>query len=131
MADSLVQLPADSTGKKLRTFSRSVASQTVEEQVVQRTPALAGAVSTFAYTTTSATILSASTTGDRMGVSISNQSNRTLYVRCEAAAASATAHTVAIAAGGYFEMPFNYVGEIRGIFASGGSGDAYVTAFTG
>lgn len=42
MAESYIQLPADSTGKKLRTRQRSIGGNTVEEQYV-----VAGALPTF------------------------------------------------------------------------------------
>ncbi len=58
---------------------------------------------------------------DRAGFSIRNTSEiATLYVLANTAGgnASPTNHTVAIAAGGYYEDPYNYVGVVAGAWAA-------------
>src|SRR5690349_10063738 len=58
---------------------------------------------------------------DRAGFSIRNTSETaTLYVLANTAGgnASPTNHTVAIAAGGYYEDPYNYVGVVAGAWAA-------------
>jgi hypothetical protein len=62
----------------------------------------------------------------RKGVTIFNDSTSTLKVSLGTNAASATAFTVLMAAAGYLEVPFGYVGMIRGIWLAA-NGFARVT----
>lgn len=67
----------------------------------------------------------------RMGLVIYNDSNRVLYVRVEAGAATADNWTVKLRKDDYFELPSPaYTGEVTGIWASAGTGQARVTSFT-
>lgn len=71
---------------------------------------------------TSSTLLLAANQ-QRLGASFYNRSTAILYVLCakdstEGATVSASVHTVALASGGYYEVPENYVGLIYGIWAS-------------
>lgn len=52
-----------------------------------------------------------------------------LYLLLGATVASLTNYSLLIAAGGYYEVPFGYTGEIRGIFA-GATGSVRVTELT-
>lgn len=94
-----------------------------------------GTLTNVASSATSVTILAASaadaTTGrpTRKGVTITNDSTQVLYLKLAASAASATSYTVQLAAGAYYEVPFAYSGEIRGIWASA-NGNARVTELT-
>jgi hypothetical protein len=63
---------------------------------------------------------------NRRGVTIYNTSSDNLYLKL-GAIASSTSFTVIIMSQGYYEVPFNYLGEIDGIWASAGSGTALVT----
>jgi hypothetical protein len=85
--------------------------------------------STISRTATSgsnATILASNTS--RLGATIVNESNKVLYVKF-GATASTTSYTVQISALGYYEVPFDYTGQIDAILASG-SGFAEVTELT-
>lgn len=77
-----------------------------------------------ASSATSVTLLAAN--ANRIGVSIFNDSTQILYVLPGSAAASATAHSVQVAAGGYYQVPFGYTGQINGIWAAA-AGAARVT----
>ncbi len=60
---------------------------------------------------------------------IVNDSAAILYIRFGGSAASSTDYSVAIAAGGYYELPQPiYGGQITGILASG-TGTARVTSY--
>ena len=54
----------------------------------------------------------------RVGATVMNESSATLYLALGTAAASATDYTVAVPASGYYEVPFGYAGQIRGIWAA-------------
>jgi hypothetical protein len=55
---------------------------------------------------------------DRRGATIYNESTAVLYLALGEAAASATDYTVQVTASGYYEVPFGYSGQIRGIWAA-------------
>lgn len=78
---------------------------------------------------TSVTLLSAN--ASRLGVAFYNTSTALLYIKCGATATTSPGgYLLPIAAGGYFEMPFNYTGRIDGIWASDAGGAVSVTEFT-
>lgn len=92
--------------------------------------ATTGTNSTVAYTTTSTTLKASN--ANRLGIFITNDTNRILYVSFTATA-STTAYTVRIPAnGGMYESSLpQYTGIITGIWASGGSGTgAVITELT-
>jgi hypothetical protein len=74
----------------------------------------------------SSTTVFAAANGSK-GRTIYNASTAILYLAF-AAAASESAYTVQIAAGGYYEVPWNYDGVVSGIWASA-NGNAYTTAW--
>jgi len=74
------------------------------------------------------TLLSPS--GGRQGVTIYNDADKDLYVSLGPTAASLTSFTLKIAPGGYYEVPFNFRGEIRGIWASSPTGAARISEIT-
>jgi len=77
----------------------------------------------------SVTILAANAA--RLGVSITNDSTVTLYLRMSSSAATTTVYSVPLVAGAYYEVPYGYTGEITGIWASDpNTGAARVTEFT-
>lgn len=77
----------------------------------------------------SVTILASN--ANRLGASIINTSTVTLFLRLNVAAATTDNYTVALAAGAYYEVPFNYSGAITGIWASDpNTGNANVSEFT-
>lgn len=77
---------------------------------------------------TSVTILAAN--ANRKGATITNTDANALYLDLSGATASSTSYTVAVATGGYYEVPFGYSGNITGIWAADGTGSALVTEFT-
>lgn len=67
----------------------------------------------------------------RLGASIQNDSSAVLFVGLGAAAATSTNYTVRLVQNAYYEVPFNYTGEIRGIWASDpNDGAARITEIT-
>lgn len=78
------------------------------------------------------TILAANT--NRRGATIYNDSSALLYLLLGTGTASTTNFTVILGGngsgiGGYYELPFNYTGIVKGIWASA-TGNARVTEFT-
>lgn len=69
--------------------------------------------------------------GGRKGWFVFNDSDQALYVNF-GATASATAFTVKVAAGGFYEMPGDciYRGAINGIWAANSTGAARITELT-
>jgi hypothetical protein len=84
------------------------------------------APSTVAASTTSGTIIAANS--NRKGLTIWNDSTANLYIDFDSAA-STTDYAVKIAAGGYYEMPFNYTGLISGIWDTA-NGNAKIRELT-
>lgn len=78
--------------------------------------------------TASSTTLLASN-ANRLGFSVYNDSTVTLYLKY-GVTASLTSFTVPILAGGYFEDPWNYTGQVDGIWASDASGAARIMELT-
>lgn len=88
-----------------------------------------GTQTSVASSGSSVQIIAASTKYARMGVSIYNDSTQILYLLLAAATASNSNYTLQMAAGSYYEVPYNYVGEINGIWASA-NGNARITEYT-
>lgn len=65
----------------------------------------------------------------RLGATISNDGNKNLYVAF-AATVSVSAFTVKIPPNGYYELPFDYTGQIRGIWSPSANGFARITELT-
>jgi hypothetical protein len=55
---------------------------------------------------------------NRLGATFFNESSAILYLALGTTAASLTNYTVQMVTGAYYEVPFAYTGEIRGIWAS-------------
>lgn len=66
----------------------------------------------------------------RRVATIFNDSTEILYLALGAAAASLTDYTAQLFPRGYFETPYRYTGEIRGIWANNASGAARITELT-
>lgn len=94
--------------------------------------ATTGTITSVNDAASSTTILAANTS--RKGATVYNDSTVVLYLALSDTTASATVHTVQIAAGGYYELPATeggvYTGKIVGIWASDASGAARITEFT-
>lgn len=91
-----------------------------------------GTITSVNDAATSTTILAAN--ASRKGATVFNDSTAVLYLALSDTTASATAYTVQIPAGGYYELPVCdggvYTGKIVGIWASDASGAARVTELT-
>ena len=85
-----------------------------------------GTTTSVASSATNVTLLAAN--ASRFGAMIFNDSTAILYVKF-GATASATSYTVKMDAGDYFEVPYEFVGQIDGIWASA-NGYARVTEVT-
>lgn len=94
---------------------------------LQAPPAGTSAVTSVGSAIVNTLILAANT--DRLGATIFNDSQSRLFLKL-GAVASTTSYTVRISMMGYYEVPFNYVGIIDGIWSPNVSGDARVTEFT-
>lgn len=88
-----------------------------------------GTTSNVASSASSVTVLAARTDAARIGSTVFNDSTAILYLLLDSAAASATNYTVQVAAGGYYETPANYQGQLTGIW-SAANGNARVTELT-
>lgn len=82
------------------------------------------AVTSVDSTTTSTRLR---TSGSGQGACVRNTDANVLYLLLDSGTASATNHTVALVQDSYFETPFDYEGEINGVWAGNGSGAALVT----
>ena len=94
--------------------------------------ATTGTITSVNDAATSTTILAANTS--RKGATVFNDSTALLYLALSDTTASATAYTVQVPAGGFYELPPTeggcYTGKIVGIWASDASGAARVTEFS-
>ncbi|MGV0984980.1 MAG: hypothetical protein ACOYB2_10525 [Limnohabitans sp.] len=89
-----------------------------------------GTQSSVASSASDTTILASNS--NRLGAAIYNDSTQVLYLLLASGTASATAFTVKVASGGYYELPPNmagYTGVIKGLWASA-NGNARVTEWT-
>lgn len=87
-----------------------------------------GTITSVNDTNADTTILASN--ASRKGASVYNESTEILYLALANTTASATAYTVQIAPGGYYEVPANYTGVLKGIWAADASGAARVTEWT-
>ena len=85
-----------------------------------------GTVTQVASSATNVTLLASNAA--RRGATISNDSNKTLFVKL-GATASATSYTKKLGTDEYWEIPFGYTGGIDGIWDLA-NGNAYVTELT-
>lgn len=74
------------------------------------------------------TILTAN--ANRKGATVFNDDSNVLYLLLSAGTSSATNYTAQVPFNGYYEVPFGYVGVLKGTWAADGSGSARVTEFT-
>lgn len=86
-----------------------------------------GTKSAVASGIASVTILAANP--NRKGATITNTDANALYLDLSGGTASSTSFSAAVAANGYYEVPFGYSGLITGIWAADGTGSALVTEF--
>ena len=63
----------------------------------------------------------------RLGCTIHNDTAATMYLILGKEAAASTNFTVAMSSQAYYEVPYGYTGEIRGLWSGSGTGAARVT----
>lgn len=67
----------------------------------------------------------------RHGASIFNDSSAALFIGLGVTEVTTTNYTVKLVSGAYYETPYRYTGEVRGIWASDpNDGGAKITEFT-
>lgn len=91
------------------------------------TPTSTAATSSTVAAAIASTLLLAAN-GNRKGGTIWNASTATLYLDLDSAASTA-AYAAQLSPGGYYEVPFGYVGDISGIW-SAANGSAHVRELT-
>jgi len=112
------------TQLRASTVPVSLASTTVTGTVATtQTGNPTSSISSTASSLSSQTLRAANSS--RKGLSIFNDSTAILYVKL-GATASNSSFTIKMAAGSYYELPFNYTGIIDGVWAAA-NGSAYVT----
>lgn len=104
-----------------------VGSSVVVPVIVKPIPASTSAIASVDAANATTTILAANS--NRLGATIYNNADKTMYLAL-AAGATSTNFTVALDANGaYYEVPFSYVGIITGYWDAGVTGKAYATEF--
>lgn len=100
-----------------------------DQPAIQTTPTKAGTavVTSVAGSTLDTLILAANSA--RLGATIYNNSNQKMYLKL-GTGPSTTSFTVIIIKDAYYELPFNYTGVMRAVWATGVSGSALVTELT-
>jgi hypothetical protein len=86
-----------------------------------------GTETNVAASASDVTVLAAN--ASRKGGTVLNDSTAYLYLLTANAVSSTSNFAVRVAPSGYFELPFGYLGVIKGIWASA-TGSARVTEFT-
>jgi hypothetical protein len=95
------------------------------------TVAVSGTASRTSVADTASDTLLLASSATRKGASITNTSSAILYIGLGTSTVSATDHTAPVLQFGYYEVPYGFTGQIRGIWASDpGDGGAVITAFS-
>lgn len=108
----------DSTNSNRVNIDSTGSIQTYQPSTTPTQTSVAGSATTVA-------ILVSNTA--RKGATIYNDSTAILYLKL-GSTASTTSYSIQMAGGGYYEVPFGYVGAIAGIWASA-TGNARITEF--
>jgi len=87
----------------------------------------AGVQTSVASSASSVTILAANS--NRLGATVYNDSTQILYLLLGTGPASTSVYTVQLGSQSYYEVPFNFTGQLTGIWASA-NGNARVTELT-
>ena len=109
-------------GEAIEVDIRSITAGVTNKATRSTTPAQ----SSVAGSASSVSLLASN--ANRLGATVFNDSTADLYLKL-GATASTTSFTVKMAAGSYFEVPFNYTGAIDGIWSSA-TGSARITELT-
>jgi ethanolamine utilization protein EutA (predicted chaperonin) len=97
--------------------------------VVAVLPASSSTVTKIARSIVSVVLAAAN--ADRLALTIYNDSTKPLYIRVKAGPATLDNWTVKLFKDDYYEVPFpGFLGEVTGIWATAGAGQARVTELT-
>lgn len=123
MSHSYIQVPTDSTGKKVDAEQATVNGQTVQRQRVS----MRGSDSTVTSVNDSASSVTLKAANEnRVSLTIVNDSSALLYVVKSSNAASNTNYTYVLDQGGTVTIE-DYTGQVNGIWESDAGGAARVT----
>ena len=100
---------SDSTGAE----TNFAAVNTDGSLVVKEKKATANVITSIAASNTNVTLLAANS--NRIGATVYNDSNATLYLKLGATASTAS-YTVQMGSKTYYETPYGYTGQIDGIW---------------
>jgi hypothetical protein len=117
-------LIAGSDGTNARTLKTS--SDGTLQVSSSTTKSSTSSLSNVSASSTNVTLLASNS--NRLGATVYNDSNQSLYLKLGATATS-TSFTVKISAQGYYEVPASYTGQIDGLWSSA-NGAARVTELT-
>lgn len=112
------------TGGNLATLAGTVSSSKVQTQPAR---SATGTQTNVVSSATDVTILASN--ANRLGAMIYNDSTQILYLLLSSGTSSTSLYSVQVVSQGFFEIPFNYTGIIKGIWASA-NGNARITEFT-
>ena len=84
------------------------------------TYATSGGTGPTSFTSTSYGTIAASN-ANRKGLTVFNEGAGNLHITIGTATTSTSSYTIRLAAGDYYELPYNYTGLIGGIFATAGT----------
>lgn len=126
-ATDTTSVSAMSVWKQISASVQAVATSVAATLTVKQVRSSTGTQSNVAGSASSVTILASN--ANRLGGAVYNDSTAILYLLLGSGTASATAHSVQMQAGSYFEVPAFYTGAMTGIWASA-TGSARVTELT-
>lgn len=135
-----VLVDRNTANAEMQVLRLDVGVGTTESRVSSSNPLpVTGSVTSATSTTTTrsqvadnaADVLILASNTSRKGASIQNDSSAVLYLGLGTTTVSATNYSARMVQYAYFEVPFNFTGEIRGIWASDpADGAARITEFT-
>jgi hypothetical protein len=96
--------------------------------IITPTTAANSAISVIASANATTTILAANS--NRVGATIYNNANKTMYLALAAGATNLNFTVALDSNGSYYEVPSNYTGIITGYWPAGVTGSAYATELT-
>lgn len=105
--------------------SKLVTIESALDSIIENTDKASTAIRSSVASATANTVLLAANT-NRQSAAVYNDSTAILYLALGAANASTSDYTVQVQAGGYYEVPVKYTGDIKGIWAAA-NGFARVT----
>mgnify|MGYP001559153434 CR=1 FL=1 len=95
-----------------------------QQVVTVPSPPVSGTRSIVAATATATELLPS---GTRVGGTVFNDSDKDLFLGLGAVEVSSTFFTIKISPGGYYEVPYNFGGQVRGVWAASPTGYARIT----